>query len=222
MGVIFYDIDKVKEAASQEDEKKLYEAQLRLFYDPNDENTVREAQKAGIRYDWIVAAQRSPVYKLIKEFGVAVPLHPEYRTLPMVWYVPPLSPILKVMTQKGYSETEIFPAIDEMRIPVKYLAKMFTAGNEEVIRTILKRLLAMRMYMRAKQLGREDKFDTNILKEVGLTPQMVEEMYKLLAVAKYEDRFVIPTTTKEKHEDVYKEQGLTGYDYTPGCEFCKG
>jgi nitrate reductase beta subunit len=222
MGVIFYDIDKVKEAASEPDEKKLYEAQLRLFYDPNDENTIKEAQKAGIRYDWIVAAQRSPVYKLIKEFGVAVPLHPEYRTLPMVWYIPPLSPILKVMTQKGYSETEIFPAIDEMRIPVKYLAKIFTAGNEEVIKTILKRLLAMRMYMRAKQLGREDKFDTNILKEVGLTPQMVEEMYKLLAVAKYEDRFVIPTTTKEKHENVYKEQGLTGYDYISGCEFCKG
>ena len=27
------------------------------------------------------------------EWKVALPLHPEYRTLPMVWYVPPLSPI---------------------------------------------------------------------------------------------------------------------------------
>ena len=27
------------------------------------------------------------------EWKVAFPLHPEYRTLPMVWYVPPLSPI---------------------------------------------------------------------------------------------------------------------------------
>jgi nitrate reductase beta subunit len=34
-----------------------------------------------------------PVYKMAIEWKVAFPLHPEYRTLPMVWYVPPLSPI---------------------------------------------------------------------------------------------------------------------------------
>ncbi len=27
------------------------------------------------------------------DWKIAFPLHPEYRTLPMVWYVPPLSPI---------------------------------------------------------------------------------------------------------------------------------
>jgi nitrate reductase beta subunit len=27
------------------------------------------------------------------DWKLALPLHPEYRTLPMVWYVPPLSPI---------------------------------------------------------------------------------------------------------------------------------
>ncbi|PIN63767.1 respiratory nitrate reductase subunit beta, partial [Klebsiella pneumoniae] len=25
------------------------------------------------------------------DWNLALPLHPEYRTLPMVWYVPPLS-----------------------------------------------------------------------------------------------------------------------------------
>jgi nitrate reductase beta subunit len=126
------------------------------------------------------------------------------------------------MTKHGYSEYEIFPAIDEMRIPIKYLAKMFAGGNEELIKNILKKLLVMRMYMRAKQLGREDQFDQNILKEVGLTPQKVEEMYRLLAIAKYNERFVIPTTTKEKYENVYKEQGLIGYDYPNACDFCEG
>ena len=41
----------------------------------------------------IEAAQKSPVYKLAMDWKLALPLHPEYRTLPMVWYVPPLSPI---------------------------------------------------------------------------------------------------------------------------------
>jgi nitrate reductase beta subunit len=39
------------------------------------------------------AAQQSPVYKMAMDWKLALPLHPEYRTLPMVWYVPPLSPI---------------------------------------------------------------------------------------------------------------------------------
>ncbi|VTN04688.1 Respiratory nitrate reductase 1 beta chain [Raoultella ornithinolytica] len=38
-------------------------------------------------------AQKSPVYKMAMDWKLALPLHPEYRTLPMVWYVPPLSPI---------------------------------------------------------------------------------------------------------------------------------
>ena len=37
--------------------------------------------------------KRSPVWKMAMDWKIAFPLHPEYRTLPMVWYVPPLSPI---------------------------------------------------------------------------------------------------------------------------------
>jgi hypothetical protein len=46
----------------------------------------------GIPQDWLDAAERSPVYALAKKYKVALPLHPEYRTMPMVWYIPPLSP----------------------------------------------------------------------------------------------------------------------------------
>ena len=221
VGIVFYDADKVKEAASAP-EKDIYSAMLGLILDPTDKEVQKLAEKEGIRYDWIDAAVRSPIYKLIKEFEVALPLHPEYRTLPMVWYIPPLSPILRVMNSKGYSDIEIFPAIDEMRIPIKYLAKLFTAGNEEPIRKILKKLLAMRMYMRAVQIGKEDEFDDKILEEVGLNRKKAKELHRLLAVAKYEERFVIPTTDKEKFENTFEEQGFTGYDYKPPCDFCKG
>ena len=42
---------------------------------------------------WLEAAKASPVYKMAMDWKVAFPLHPEYRTLPMVWYIPPLSPL---------------------------------------------------------------------------------------------------------------------------------
>ena len=97
IGLVLYDADKVLEAAATPNETDLYEAQRQVFLDPNDPAVAAEAERAGIPRDWIEAAQRSPVYALINRFKVALPLHPEYRTLPMVWYIPPLSPVVDVV-----------------------------------------------------------------------------------------------------------------------------
>ena len=77
LGVMLYDVDAVCEAASVPDEKDLYEAQLSVFLDPHDPGVVARAERDGIARDWIQAAQRSPVYALIKRHKVALPLHPE-------------------------------------------------------------------------------------------------------------------------------------------------
>jgi nitrate reductase beta subunit len=50
---------------------------------------------------WLEAARKIPVYKMAIDWKVALPLHPEYRTLPMVWYVPPLSPIISAAANAG-------------------------------------------------------------------------------------------------------------------------
>ena len=81
------------------DEKDLYEAQLGVLLDPHDPEVIAGARAEGIPEDWIEAARRSPIHKLIKEFGVALPLHPEYRTMPMVWYIPPLSPVVDMLAR---------------------------------------------------------------------------------------------------------------------------
>ncbi len=93
LGVLLYDADGIQTAASVEDEQDLYEAQLKLFLDPNDPAVEAQARADGIADNWIAAAKRSPAYKMAVDWKIAFPLHPEYRTLPMVWYVPPLSPI---------------------------------------------------------------------------------------------------------------------------------
>ena len=70
----------------------------------------RAALRDGVSQNFIDAAQNSPTYKLMKEWKIAFPLHPEYRTLPMVWYVPPLSPL-------GHQDVpeQFFAGIDDMR-----------------------------------------------------------------------------------------------------------
>ena len=99
------------------------------------------------------------MYALAHRYRVALPLHPEYRTLPMVWYVPPLSPIVNSLETDGYEADpdHVFPAIDAMRIPVDYLANLLAAGDSDVIRDVLRRLAAMRGHMRKREvLGEHD------------------------------------------------------------------
>ena len=66
---------------------------------------IEQAEKDGISYEWIQAAQNSPVYKLAIEYKLAFPLHPEFRTMPMVWYCPPLSPIMSYFEGKIQSKS---------------------------------------------------------------------------------------------------------------------
>jgi len=212
--LVFYDADRVEEAASVPDEKDLLEAQRSLFLDPRDPEVAEQARFDGIPDDWIEAAKRSPIYPLAMEWGIALPLHPEYRTMPMAWYVPPLSPVMGFVEGEG-SEADpddVFPAIDELRIPVQYLANLLSAGDEEVVRRVLKRLAAMRGYMREKNLAGEGYED--IAASVGMEPRAIEDMYRLLAIAKYEERYVIPRAHGElANDELYAERGSRGLDF---------
>ena len=132
IGVVLYDADRVLEAASTVDDQALYAAQRSVFLDPFDADVQRAAESAGIPRDWIDAAQRSPIWALISRFQVALPLHPEYRTMPMVWYIPPLSPVVDVAARgrpRRRDSGNLFGAIDSLRIPIEYLAELFTAGD---------------------------------------------------------------------------------------------
>jgi nitrate reductase beta subunit len=66
---------------------------------------IAQARADGVPEAWLEAARRSPVYKMAIDWKVAFPLHPEYRTLPMVWYVPPLSPIQSAPPRWARSST---------------------------------------------------------------------------------------------------------------------
>ncbi|VEG39071.1 nitrate reductase subunit beta [Mycolicibacterium flavescens] len=194
LGLVFYDVDRVLEAAATENDTDLYEAQKSIILDPHDPEVIAGAHAEGISEEWIEAAQRSPVYALIHRYQVALPLHPEYRTMPMVWYIPPLSPVVDAVARDGHDGEalgNLFGALEALRIPIEYLAGLFTAGDTAVVEGVLRRLAAMRSYMRDINLGRETQ--PHIPQAVGMTEEQIYEMYRLLALAKYEERYVIPT-----------------------------
>ncbi len=220
LGLVLYDADRVQAAASVPDERDLLAAQLDVFLDPEDPEVRAQASRDGVPDDWIEAARRSPVYALAMRYGVALPLHPEYRTLPMVWYVPPLSPIVNTLEADGYEADpdDILPAIDTMRIPLEYLANLMAAGDVEVIRRVLQRLAAMRGHMRKREVLQQR--DERLPAAAGLSVTDVEDLYRLLAIGKYEDRYVIPKAHTELAAHLMEQQGACGLDFEGGPGNC--
>ncbi|VXA99309.1 nitrate reductase 1, beta (Fe-S) subunit [Burkholderia sp. 8Y] len=215
LGVMLYDADRIGEAASVEQATDLYQAQLDLFLDPHDPYVQAEALRQGIAQSWLDAAMRSPVYRMACEWKIAFPLHPEYRTLPMVWYVPPLSPIQSAADAGHMGMNGVIPDVQSLRIPMRYLANLLTAGDEAPIVLALTRMLAMRAYKRAQTV--HGVVDETVLRDAGLTASEVEAMYQLMAIANYEDRFVVPSSHKEMAEDSFDEKGSCGFSLGNGC-----
>jgi nitrate reductase beta subunit len=222
LGVMLYDADRIEEAASVEQETDLYQSQCDIFLNPHDPEVVAQAKKDGVPDSWVKGAQASPIYKMAMEWKVAFPLHPEYRTLPMVWYIPPLSPIQSAANSGHIEMKKEIPDVRSLRIPVKYLANMLTAGEEAPVVTALERMLAMREFMRTRHVDGAE--DLSILTAHGLDLDMVEDMYKIMALADYEDRFVIPTNHREyagktpfDNEIAFATRGECGFSFGNGC-----
>jgi nitrate reductase beta subunit len=215
LGVMLYDADRIAEAASVPSEKELYQAHLDIFLDPNDSEVIKAARAEGINDSWLEAAIASPVYKMAIDWKLALPLHPEYRTLPMVWYVPPLSPIQSAADAGRIGKNGEIPDVASLRIPVRYLANMLTAGDEAPVVRAMERMLAMRAWRRAMNVDGIE--DIEVLTQVGLSVAQAEEMYRYLAIANYEDRFVIPTAHREYANDAFGERGGCGFTFGDGC-----
>ncbi len=239
LGVVLYDADRIEYAASV-DEEDLIQAQLDMILDPNDPKVIKAAKENGIADSTIRAAQDSPTYKFVKEWGLALPLHAEFRTLPMLFYVPPLLPVMASLSEKdqsGQSEKldpiskfwddgwlydtsteELWGSIDKARFPLEYMASMFGAGDTEIVKDKLKKLMAVRIHRRRVTVGDiDDKKADQVLADVGLTAKMAEDIYYLTSLAKFDDRFVIPAAHREQAIEMLEftgdERGSSGFGF---------
>ncbi len=98
---------------------------------------------------------------------------------------------------------------------MKYLANLLTAGDTAPVVRALQRMLAMRAFQRDKHV--EGVENLAPLKQVGLTVAEVQEMYRFMAIANYEDRFVIPSTHREYAENAFDVRGGCGFSFGNGC-----
>lgn len=208
VGVLLYDADRVEEALLKPDDQ-LVTAHREVILDPRDSAVRDAARRNGVSDQWLSAAEKSPVYALVKEYGVALPLHPEFRTMPMAYYIPSLSPLianggdLYELTDQG-----IFPLLEKMRAPISFLAKLLSGGNQEIIADVLRKQIALRLYKRADTLGKE--IDPAVLQSAGLDKDGANRLYRLFTIASYRERNIIPAQQREEQES-YVRKGSAGF-----------
>jgi nitrate reductase beta subunit len=227
MGVLLYDADLVRWAAEGPKEE-LWSRQNEVILDPFDPVVIEAAEASGLDEGWIAAAQNSPAYKFVKEWKLALPLHAEYRTIAMMYYIPPLSPVVATIEEgmvrldisPEQVDFELFHRLEKARLPIKYLANLFSAGDEAVIEKILRKMLAVRIYKRRQSVeGFIDDATLALVESAETTPEEIEAIYRLTTLPTMQERFVFPPYHREMAAesmfgDPLARKGETGLGYT--------
>jgi nitrate reductase beta subunit len=216
LGVLLYDADRIEEVAKRPD-AELVAAQREMILDPHDPEVVAAAKKNGIDDKVIAAAQNSPVYKFVKEWKLALPLHPEFRTLPMLFYVPPLLPVLST---SGEGTTRLgddfFSSLEQARLPIRYLAGLFSAGNEAEVEAVYRKLMAVRLQRRAETVDDLPEAETRkVFESAGISPEQADAVYRMTSLAGFKERMAVPPMQREQGveatEDPQTRKGEGGF-----------
>lgn len=83
-------------------------------------------------------------------------------------------------------------------MPMRYMASLFSAGNEEIVKEVYRKLIAVRVFKRSqtvKDLSAEEA--QQALDVGGLTAEEAEAIFRLTALPTYEERFVLPPLARE-------------------------
>jgi nitrate reductase beta subunit len=220
LGGLLYDADRIVEAMSVPDDQ-LIDAQRDMILDPFDREVRAGALRNGIDERTLEACERSPVYRYVKDWKLALPLHAEFRTLPMLFYVPPLLPVMAKTDEGVYdsSNEELFSPIEKARLPMEYLARLFSAGNVEHVRLALKKQYAVRLFKRMETVGdMNPEVVKQALAEVGCSEREAEDIYRLTSLPTVDDRYVIPPMHREEamqmlNDDVLADKGEAGFGF---------
>jgi nitrate reductase beta subunit len=246
LGVLLYDADRIEEVATAP-EAELVEAQRGIIQDPFDPEVIAAARASGVPEAMLDAARHSPVYKFVKQWRLALPLHPEFRTLPMLYYVPPMLPVLAkvrdgnkaaagsdadplalpilgqvrngtydVVGADAEGLAPLLSSLEAARVPLRYMARLFAADNEDVVTEVYRKLIAVRVYKRAETVGDVTEDEAQEALAVGnLTAEEAEAIFRLTALPSTEERFVVPPLGREmaieQTEDPYAHKREAGF-----------
>jgi len=113
-----------------------------------------DAQRSGVPDLVLEAAIKSPVYRYVQEYRLALPLHPEFRTLPCSLRAAAPAGHCQPAGKVGHRLAEdMFSSLESARLPLHYMAGLLAAGVAAPIVQAYKVQMAVRLYKRAQSVG---------------------------------------------------------------------
>jgi nitrate reductase beta subunit len=128
----------------------------------------------------------------------------------MLFYVPPMLPVIArvengrydVDGANGDGNGAAMPSVsnvDQARAPLRYMASLFSAGNEELVAEVYRKLYAVRVAMRAKKVGDVSQEEVDAALAAGKTwPEETEAIFRLTSMPTFKERFVLPPLAREQ------------------------
>ncbi|MDP6114511.1 MAG: nitrate reductase subunit beta, partial [Planctomycetota bacterium] len=116
------------------------------------------------------------------------------------------------------STVELFATLEQGRMPMEYMANLFSNGDTAKVKERIKKLMAVRVHRRHVTVGdiTADKRDQT-LSDVSLSPDEADAIYYLTSLAKFNDRFVIPAAHREQAIEMMEftgdVKGNTGFGF---------
>ena len=219
IGLVLYDADRVLEAASTPDEQDLYEAQRSVFLDPHDPAVIRAAEQR--RHPAGLDRRRAALAGL----GADQPVRGGAAAASGVPHDADGLVHPAAVAGRRRRPTDTGHDAEDARQPVRRHRRAAHPGrvprravhrrrHRSRCDAVLRRLAAMRSYMRDINLGRPA--DESIAAAVGMTGADVQDMYRLLAIAKYDERYVIPTAHAEQAHELEELATECSLDYEGG------
>ena len=101
------------------------------------------------------------------------------------------------------------------RLPIRYMAMLLSAGDEETVAAVYRKLMALRLYKRSQSGGCISVEQARqAMDAAGATPEELDAIYHLSSIAGFEERFVVPPFLREvaieSSRDVRAHQEETG------------
>jgi nitrate reductase beta subunit len=167
----------------------------------------------------------------VKLWRIALPITPQFRTLPMLFYVPPLLPVLARVQEGRYDipgiggadPLPLLTSLEQARLPLAYMASLFSAGNQEVVAEVYRKLMAVRLFMQARQPGGAPESRLEQALAAGKTSaEEALAIFQLTSKATYEEHFVVPPFAREVRieatEDPEAHRQDSGFGFRRGLK----
>ena len=94
---------------------------------------------------------------------------------------------------------DFFTTLEQARLPMQYLAGLFAGGNEEEVKAVYRKLIAVRIQRRSVTVGDIPAEEvTKACSIAEVSTEAVDAIYRMTTLTRIKERIVVPPMLREQ------------------------